>query len=166
MPNQKKPVISSDLHEIEHGAVSEGELTVSPSNAKVRSNANPEPGSDEPQLVDDVREISRITDRRRARRFPVCSPATIRWLGKDAVLHEAFGMVRDMSTSGLFVEAALPLRPNSNVELEIVPFGMHAEDSKTELHFEGKIVRTETASRRGFAVAGFLWLAKLGRRIT
>jgi uncharacterized protein involved in high-affinity Fe2+ transport len=52
------------------------------------------------------------------------------------------------------------------VELEIVPFGMQPESSKTELHFEGKIVRIHMAGRRGFAVGGFLWLAKLGLRIT
>jgi hypothetical protein len=75
-------------------------------------------------------------------------------------------MVRDISTCGLFVEASLSLHTNSNVELEIVPFGMRPESSKTELHFEGKIVRTQSAGRRGFAVAGFLWLAKLGLRIT
>jgi hypothetical protein len=87
----------------------------------------------------------------------------MRWLGSDGVVHEAFGVVRDISTCGLFVEADLPLRTNSNVELEIAPFGMQPETLKTELHFEGKIVRKE---RNGFAVAGFLWLAKLGVRIT
>ena len=78
------------------------------------------------------------------------------------MVHEAAGMVRDISTCGVFVEAVLTLEKNDNVELEIVPFGLGSQNPKTELHFEGKVVRSEQkALRPGFAVAGFLWLAKL-----
>jgi hypothetical protein len=71
-------------------------------------------------------------------------------------------MVRDISTSGLYVHAALSLGINNNVELEIIPFGAGSESSKTELHFEGKVVRSEQQGMQpGFAVAGFLWLAKV-----
>jgi hypothetical protein len=71
-------------------------------------------------------------------------------------------MVRDISTCGIYLDAALSLEINNNVELEIVPFGLESENPKTELHFEGKVVRTKQQGLRpGFAVAGFLWLAKV-----
>ena len=111
---------------------------------------------------DSMRKNSQITEHRRATRFQVYSPATIRWLGRDDVVHEAVGMVRDISTCGVFVEAVLSLEINNNVELEVVPFGLGSQNPKTELHFEGKGVRSEQQGLRpGFAVAGFLWLAKL-----
>jgi len=109
---------------------------------------------------------SRIIDQRKARRFQVCSPATVRWLGNDDLVHEVAGMVRDISTCGAFVEAAVSLRINNNVEVEINPFGLRSGSPKTELHFEGKVVRNEQhAPRPGFAIAGFLWLAKLEVRV-
>jgi hypothetical protein len=71
-------------------------------------------------------------------------------------------MVRDISTSGVYVDAALSLRINNNVELEVVPLGMGSGNPKTELHFEGRVVRSEQQGLRpGFAVCGFLWLAKV-----
>ena len=109
-----------------------------------------------------IQKSLQITEKRRARRFQVYTPATIRWLGRDDVVHEAVVMVRDISTCGVFVEAVLSLKTNNNVELEIVPFGLGSRNPKTELHFEGKVVRSEQQGLRpGFAFAGFLWLAKL-----
>ena len=109
-----------------------------------------------------IQKSSQITEQRRARRFQVRTHATIRWLGHDDVVHEAVGMVRDISTCGVFVEGVVSLEKNNNVELEIVPFGLGSQNPKTELHFEGKVVRSEQAGLRpGFAVAGCLWLAKL-----
>jgi hypothetical protein len=109
-----------------------------------------------------IQRSAQITEQRTTMRFQVCTSATIRWLGRDDVVHEAVGMVRDISTCGVFVEAELALETNNNVELEIVPFGLGSQNSKTELHFEGKVVRSEQKGLRpGFAVAGFLWLAKL-----
>ena len=114
-----------------------------------------------------IQKSSQITEQRRARRFEVCTSATIRWLGSDGVVHEAVGMVRDISTCGVFVEAVLSLKTNNNVELEIVPFGLRSQKPKTELHFEGKVVRSEQKGvRPGFAIAGFLWLAKLEQHVS
>ena len=167
MTNRKKPVIAPRSDEINRYLVSAGGVAASPSETNPCSNPDPETGIKVQQLDGGVDAVAHVTEQRKARRFPVCSPATIRWLGSDGKVHEALGIVRDISTCGLFVEAEHSLRTNMNVELEITPFGMQSDRPKTELHFEGKIVRTERGERRrGFAVAGFLWLAKLGLRIT
>jgi len=167
MTHRKKSVMNPSSDEIKRYTVSAAKIPASSLEANATpSSADAAPDTTSSQLDSDARSGSHFTEQRRARRFPVCSHATIRWLGSDGVVHEALGVVRDISTCGLFVETPLSLRTNTNVELEIAPFGVQPESPKTELHFEGKIVRTERAARRGFAVAGFLWLAKLGLRIS
>ena len=162
MTHRKKSVITHGSDQIKRYAAS-ADLATSPSETNSCPTADSNLGSSTPQSCSSVNGIPQEREQRRARRFPVCSPATMRWLGSDGVVHETAGVIRDISTCGLFVEADAPLRTNNNVELEITPFGMQPETPKTELHFEGRIVRKE---RDGFAVAGFLWLAKLGVRIT
>ena len=162
MINRKKAVATPGMAEVQHCGVSAGEMPTSPMEANTSSNANEESLAAESSPSTGTRKSSQVTERRRARRFLVCTPATIRWLGRGDVVHETVGMVRDISTGGLFVEAVLSIKRNNNVELEIVPFGLGSENNKTELHFEGKVVRSEQKGLRpGFAVAGFLWLAKL-----
>lgn len=166
MTNRKKPAIIPGSDKDKHYAISAGGVAGSSSDIHGCSKADPETSSSERLLDNEAPKTDRFAGKRKARRFLVCSPATIRWLGSDGMIHEASGTVRDISTGGLFVEAAVSLKMTSNVELEITPFGMQSDSPKTELHFEGKIVRIERADRCGFAVAGFLWLAKLGVRIS
>ena len=156
MTNRKKAVTTPGTAEVK--LYSSRVMPTSPLevNAHVHSQAS------ESSPSSGIQKSAQITEQRRARRFQVCTPATIRWLGRDDVVHEAAGLVRDISTCGVFVEAVLSLEKNNNVELEIVPFGLGSQNPKTELHFEGKVVRSEQKGLRpGFAVAGFLWLAKL-----
>ena len=121
---------------------------------------------DSPQSHSDANDNCYRTERRKAMRFPLVLAATIRWLGSDGTVQEAFGTVCNISTSGVFVAAAPILQTKTNVELEMAAIGVQPGEPTTELHFEGKIIRTDTrAARRGFAVAGFLWLAKLRRRV-
>jgi|SRR6516165_10670251 len=162
MSNRKKTMTTSGVAEVKQYGVSAGEMPTSPLDANAPSNPSVESLATESSPSTGTQKSSQITEQRRARRFRVCTPATIRWLGSDDAVHEAVGMVRDISTCGVYVDAALSLRINNNVELEIVPFGLGSENPKTELHFEGKVVRSEQQELRpGFAVAGFLWLAKV-----
>jgi hypothetical protein len=164
MTNRKKAVTAPSAAEVKRYGVSAGEMLPSPPEANPSSSSNVKSLGGEPSPSTD--RSPRITEQRRARRFQVCTPATIRWPGSGDEVNEAVGIVRDISTCGIYVEAALSLGTNDNVELEIVPFGLRHEHSNTELHFEGKVVRSEPrASRPGFAVAGFLWLAKSERQV-
>jgi hypothetical protein len=161
MTNRKKPAIVPGTEEMKNDEVSGASMSGSPLAAN--SCANRDVMSSVPtQSPSTSTHNLQITEQRKARRFRICSPATIRWLGSDGAVQEAVGTVRDISTCGVFVEASVSLRTSDNVELEIVPFGLRSDNPKTELHFEGKIVRNEQrAPRPGFALAGFLWLAKL-----
>ena len=94
---------------------------------------------------------------RKANRYQLSSTAIIRWLGTNQVLHEAEGLVRDISTCGVFVGSAAPLLLHANIELEITPSNLRPWGTGLRLHFEGRVVRTEKYRKRlGFAVAGFL----------
>jgi hypothetical protein len=94
---------------------------------------------------------------RKATRYHLTSTAVIRWLGTDQVLHEAEGVVRDISTCGVFIESTAPLLLRANVELEITASNLRPCAAGPSLHFEGRVVRTEKYRKRlGFAVAGFL----------
>ena len=162
MSNRKKAVTTAGVAEVKHYGVSAGEIPTSPLEANASSNLNVESLATASPPSTGTRKSSQISEQRRARRFWVCARATIRWLGSDDAVHDAVGMVRDISTSGVYVDAALSLKINNNVELEIVPFELGSENPKTELHFEGKVIRSEQQGLRpGFAVAGFLWLAKV-----
>ena len=107
--------------------------------------------------------MQRVTELRKATRYRLTSAAVIRWLGADDKIHEAFGLVHDISTCGVFVESTVPLRLTTNVELEITPPTLQPNASGLELRFEGKIVRAEKRKERaGFAVAGFLYVSRPG----
>jgi hypothetical protein len=106
----------------------------------------------------EVRDTMRRTKEfRRATRYQLTSSATIRWLGADRRIHEAFGTVRDISICGLFVESPVALGLSTNVEVEITPSGLQPNASGPELLVEGRVVRTQkNGNRPGFAVSGFL----------
>jgi hypothetical protein len=158
MTNPKKPQITKGADALVRHSLSREELSSSALDGNACVNDDQESGPTERWTLTDLDARHPTLEKRKAKRFEVFSPATIRWLGDDGVIREAVGTVRDISTCGLFVEATVSLRRNNNVELEIVPFGL---SPGTELHFEGKIVRNQHSPRPGFAVAGFLWLAKL-----
>jgi hypothetical protein len=100
--------------------------------------------------------------RRKATRYQFNSAAIIRWLGVDEQLHQAFGVVRDISTSGVFVESMAPLCLNANVELEIAAPSMQHSSSGPELQFEGKVLRAVNhKGQQGFAIAGYLYIPRL-----
>lgn len=110
-----------------------------------------------------VNAMRRFKESRKATRYRLSSAVVIRWLGTDGKIHETFGAVRDISTCGVFVESAAPLRLTTNIELEITPPSLRPNASGPELHLEGKVVRTEThRGKEGFAVAGFLSIYRLG----
>lgn len=105
-------------------------------------------------------------EQRKVRRFPLVSPATIRWLGSDGALHEALGTVSNISTCGAFIETAVLLRLNTNVEVEISPVTLRPEAPNPKLNLEGKVVRVETTPpRQRIAVSGFLSLVMLREQI-
>ena len=90
---------------------------------------------------------------RKATRYQLTSTAVIRWLGTDQVLHEAEGVVHDISTCGVFVESTAPLLLRANVELEIAPSNLQLCGAGPSLHFEGRVVRTEKYRKRlGFGI--------------
>jgi len=99
--------------------------------------------------------MSSPNGRRKATRYQFNASVLIRWLGVDEEIHQAFGTVRDISISGVFIETTAPLCLNANVELDIAPPSPHYSSSGPELEFEGKVVRTvDHNGRRGFAIAG------------
>lgn len=100
--------------------------------------------------------------RRKATRYLFDSAATIRWLGEDEQIHQAFGIVRDISTSGVFVESTAKLSLSVNVELEIAMPSSQPHSSGPDLRFEGNVVRTVSQKEiQGFAVAGSLYIPTL-----
>jgi hypothetical protein len=100
--------------------------------------------------------------RRKATRYQFNSMATIRWLGVDEQIHQSFGIVRDMSISGVFVESTAPLCLNANVELEMTTPGLLDNSSRPEFQFEGKVVRAVNHNGcQGFAIAGYLSIPRL-----
>lgn len=104
----------------------------------------------------------RPNGRRKATRYLFDSVATIRWLGGDEQIHQAFGIVRDISTSGVFVESTARLGLNVNIELEIAMPSSQPHSSGPDLRFEGNVVRTvNQKERQGFAVAGSLYIPTL-----
>ena len=114
-------------------------------------------------LVGPRGRMSTAVELRKATRYQLTSVAVIRWLGEDEEIREASGVVRDISTCGVYVETTAPLPLSTNVELEITPPNLQPYGSGPSLHFEGRIVRTERHSTRaGFAVAGFLYVSGTG----
>jgi hypothetical protein len=111
-------------------------------------------------LVESRGRMSTAAELRKVTRYQLTSVAVIRWLGEDEDLREASGVVRDISTCGVYVESTAPLPLSANVELEITPPNLQPYGSGPNLHFEGRVVRTERHSTRmGFAVAGFLYVS-------
>ncbi len=110
-----------------------------------------------------VRGLARThSELRKATRYQFDSAAVIRWLGSDEQIHQAFGIVRDISTNGVFIETAAPLCLTANVELEIAPPTLQPYSSSPDLRFEGKIVRAvDHKGRQGFAIAGSLYISRL-----
>jgi hypothetical protein len=101
--------------------------------------------------------MPRTAESRKATRYHLTSPATIRWLGADKNTHEAFGIVRNMSIGGLFVETAAQLRLGANVEVEITPRGVRPNMWGPDLRFEGRVVRIQSqVDTPGFAIVGFM----------
>ncbi len=105
----------------------------------------------------ETQPTSRVTERRKANRYPLEPVATIRWLGADGILHEEYGTVRDISTCGVYVKTRAVLRLGEIVALEMTPPDLPRYDP--EMRLEGKVVRVEKRlGRRGYAVAGLLYL--------
>lgn len=99
----------------------------------------------------------RVTERRNAQRYQREPVATIRWLGTDGILHEAYGTVRDLSICGVYVKTRAVLRVSDIVELEMTPPDLTLYGP--EMRFEGKVVRTDKRlGQRGYAIAGLLHL--------
>jgi hypothetical protein len=99
--------------------------------------------------------VSSPNGRRKATRYQFNATVVIRWLGIDEQIHQAFGIVRDISTSGVFIETTAPLCLNANVELDIAPPSRHGSSSGPELEFEGRVVRAiDHNGQHGFAIAG------------
>jgi hypothetical protein len=123
--------------------------------------------SHDPAEIQSITNFSRYpkprqNGRRKATRYLFDSAATIRWLGVDEQIHQAFGIVRDISTNGVFVESTAGLGLNVNVELEIAMPSSQPHLSGPDLRFEGNVVRTVSKKeRQGFAVAGSLYIPTL-----
>jgi PilZ domain len=99
----------------------------------------------------------RVTERRNAQRYQREPVATIRWLGTDGILHEAYGTVRDLSICGVYVKTRAVLRMSDIVELEMTPPDLPLYGP--EMRFEGKVVRADKRlGQRGYAIAGLLHL--------
>ncbi|MDW5265031.1 MULTISPECIES: PilZ domain-containing protein [Acidobacteriaceae] len=120
--------------------------------------------TDDNQSIADFTEYSKLhpNERRKATRYLFDSAATIRWLGVDGQIHQAFGIVRDISISGVFVESTARLGLNVNIELEIAMPGSQPHSSGPDLKFEGNVVRSvNQEDQQGFAVAGSLYIPRL-----
>ncbi len=77
-------------------------------------------------------------------------------------MHKAFAIVRDVSTTGAFIECEALLSLNSNVELQILLGALQPNSSTLGLNFEGKIIRAEERDgRTGFAIVANLSVSKV-----
>ena len=105
----------------------------------------------------ETQPTSGVTERRNAQRYQLEPMATIRWVGTDGILHEAYGTVRDLSLCGVYVKTRAALRLSEIVALEMTPPDLPPYGP--EMHFEGKVVRADKRlGQRGYAVAGLLYL--------
>lgn len=104
---------------------------------------------------------------RKATRYQFNSAAVIRWLGPDNHIHQAFGIVRNISVSGVYVETTATISIHTNVELEIAAPSLQAGSSRPELNFEGRVIRSAQQERRyGVAIAGSLYFSERTSRGT
>lgn len=121
-----------------------------------------EPHDKQSVIISTQYSRSHPNGRRKATRYLFDSVAVIRWLGVDEQIHQAFGIVRDISISGVFVESTARLDLNVNIELEIAMPSPHGHSSGPNLKFEGNVVRSvNEKERQGFAVAGSLYIPRL-----
>ena len=98
---------------------------------------------------------------RKATRYQFNSAAVIRWLGSDKQIHQAFGIVRNISVSGVYVETTATISIHTKVEIEIAAPSLQFGSSRPELNFEGSVIRSgRQESKYGVAIAGSLSFSK------
>jgi len=164
MTNHKKSIFSPGVYSSSPSESPIIDAAAIPVDTNAHTGIDRESRTDRPQLPHETRTNSRGAEQRKAKRFPLSLAATVRWLGSDNLVHEELGTVWDISTCGVFVEVATKLPTNTAVELEITSLSLLPDRPRSELHFEGKIVRTDSrAPRRGFAATGVLSLVRPGR---
>jgi len=136
-------------------------LAVSNPQAIGRADDLREQAEEQPVAIPRRDQMIPAQELRKATRYQFNSAAVIRWLGADEQIHQAFGIVRNISVSGVYIESTAPISMYANVELEIAAPNLQSISSGPDLNFEGRVVRAvEQGRKKGFAIAGALYVSR------